>query len=174
MLLNYGLTIASKGQDKLLGDLDSVLENYCNFSVQKVEKGKGKGKEVEVVDGEIAKEFSPADLKSEKKREVMETRCRAYWTTLAPNVEDYSGTAAKLIAAGSGQLIKGILWCGDVTVERLNWGNEVLKKRMTPGSKAEISPDTLKRIKRFGFCWFCAVSVDLAPTIFVFNLSFCI
>ncbi|PSS00465.1 Protein EARLY-RESPONSIVE TO DEHYDRATION 7 like [Actinidia chinensis var. chinensis] len=138
-LLNYGLTIASKGQDGLLKELDKVLETYSSFSVQKV---------AQVLDGTVAREVSPDDLKSEKKRKVMEKQSAAYWTTLAPNVEDYSGMAAKLIAAGSGQLIKGILWCGDVTVERLKWGNEVLKKRVKPGSNSEISPETLKRIKR--------------------------
>ncbi|KAM7520070.1 hypothetical protein LguiB_019032 [Lonicera macranthoides] len=146
LLLNYGLTIASKGQDKLLEELDGILEIYSGFSVQKVD-GKGEGKESEVLDGSVAKEFSPADLKSEKK-EVMEDRCRAYWTTLAPNVEDYSGLSAKLIAAGSGQLVKGILWCGDVTMDRLKWGNEVLKNRMDPAEKSKISPDTMKRIQR--------------------------
>ncbi|CAK9169892.1 unnamed protein product [Ilex paraguariensis] len=141
-ILNYGLTIASKGQEGLLRELDGILENYSSFSVQKVEE---KGVVVDV-----AKELSPSDLKSEKKKEVLEGNCAAYWTTLAPNVEDYSGTAAKLIAMGSGQLIKGILWCGDVTVDRLKWGNEVMKKRMSAGEKSEISPQTLKRIKRYG------------------------
>lgn len=108
-----------------------------------------------MLDGRVAKEVSPGDLMEDvKKKEMMEDRCAAYWTTLAPNVEDYSGMAAKMIAAGSGQLIKGILWCGDVTVDRLRWGNEVMKKRMKPGSSSEISPDTLKRIKRFVFYFF--------------------
>uniref|UniRef100_A0A2N9J0Q9 Senescence domain-containing protein n=1 Tax=Fagus sylvatica TaxID=28930 RepID=A0A2N9J0Q9_FAGSY len=145
-LLNYGLTIASKGQEKLLQELDAILQNYSSFSVQKVsDNAKKKG---EALDGSVAREFSPADLKSEKKKELMEERSAAYWTTLAPNVEDYSGTAAKLIASGSGQLIKGILWCGDVTVDRLRWGNEVMKKRLSSRSNSEISPQTLKRIKR--------------------------
>ncbi|XP_021275176.1 protein EARLY-RESPONSIVE TO DEHYDRATION 7, chloroplastic-like [Herrania umbratica] len=145
-LLNYGLTFASKGQEYLLRELDVILQSYSCFTVQKVEK---KGEEV--LDGAVAaaKEMSPADLKSETKKEAMEEKCAAYWTTLAPNVEDYSGRAAKVIAAGSGHLIKGILWCGDVTMDRLNKGNEVLKKRMSPAEKnAEISPETLKRIKR--------------------------
>ncbi|XP_027179299.1 protein EARLY-RESPONSIVE TO DEHYDRATION 7, chloroplastic-like [Coffea eugenioides] len=142
-VLNYGLTIASKGQEDLLKQLDGVLEISSSFSVQQVEE-----KVVAQLGGAVAREVSPADLVSEKKKEVLEERCAAYWTTLAPNVEEYSGTAAKLIAAGSGQLVKGILWCGDVTVDRLKWGNEVLKTRMTTGSKAEVSPDTLRRIKR--------------------------
>ncbi|KAJ0039849.1 hypothetical protein Pint_28470 [Pistacia integerrima] len=142
-VLNYGLTIASKGQEILLKELDGILQAYSCFSVQKVS-----AKAKEAFDGEVAKETAPSELKG-KKKEVMEKQCAAYWTTLAPNVEDYSGTAAKLIAAGSGQLIRGILWCGDVTVDRLKWGNEVLKKRMSSGENAaEVSPETLKRIKR--------------------------
>ncbi|GAB2282848.1 Senescence-associated protein [Dionaea muscipula] len=143
-LLNYGLSFASKGQEKLLKELDGVLEDYSNFSVQKVSEKSKEG----VLDGTMAKEMSPEDLKSAGKKAAMEETCTAYWTMLAPNVEDYSGTAAKFIAAGSGKLIRGILWCGDVTVERLKWGDEVLKRRMSPSEKAKISPETMKRIRR--------------------------
>lgn len=144
-LLNYGLTIASKGQEGLLKELDAVLEKYSCFSVQKVKGTVG----WEVLDGSVARETSPEDLGSKKKKKLMEERSGAYWTTLAPNVEDYSGCVARMIAAGSGQLIKGILWSGNVTVDGLNWGNEFLKKRMGPGSKSEISPEAMKRMKRF-------------------------
>ena len=150
-VLSYGLTITSKGQEGLLKELDAVLENCSCFSVQRVsENAKKKG---EALDESVAKEVSPKDLKSGKKKEMMEERCAAYWTTLAPNVEDYSGTAAKMIAAGSGHVVKGILWCGDVTVDRLKWGNQVMKKRITPGSNAEVSPQTLKRIKRWAISY---------------------
>lgn len=142
--LSYGLTIVSKGQEGLLKELDGILQNYSSFTVQKVSES---AKKVEVLDESLAKEMSPADLKTEKKEE-MEGKCAAYWTTLAPNVEDYNGLAAKLIAAGSGQVVKGILWCGDVTIERLKQGNEAMQKRMDPCSNTEISPETLKRIKR--------------------------
>ncbi|KVI04092.1 protein EARLY-RESPONSIVE TO DEHYDRATION 7, chloroplastic-like [Cynara cardunculus var. scolymus] len=121
-LINYGLTITGKGSE----ELDRVLEEYSAFSVKEVERGVAV-----VVEG-----GSP------------EAKAAAYWTTLAPNVEDYSGSVAKMIAAGSGQLIKGILWCGDVTVDRLKWGNEFLKKRMKSGPKSEVSPEALKRMKR--------------------------
>ncbi|KAK6150273.1 hypothetical protein DH2020_015205 [Rehmannia glutinosa] len=143
-VLSYGLTIVSKGQEVTLKDLDGILETYSNFSVQKVEE-----KKVVEVAGAAASEITAGELKSDKKKkDEVEGQCAAYWTTLAPNVEEYSGTAARLIAAGSGQLVKGILWCGDVTMDRLNWGNEVLKKRMVPGVNSEIDPSTLKRIKR--------------------------
>ncbi|XP_054825309.1 protein EARLY-RESPONSIVE TO DEHYDRATION 7, chloroplastic-like isoform X2 [Prosopis cineraria] len=145
-VLSYGLTIASKGQEALLKELDALLKSYSNFSVHEVsENAKKKG---EALDTSVAKEMSPADLSSGEKKELMEGTCAAYWTTIAPNVDDYSGAAARLIAQGSGHLIKGILWCGDVTAERLKVGNEVLKTKMAPGENTEVSPETLKRIKR--------------------------
>ncbi|KDP29638.1 hypothetical protein JCGZ_18800 [Jatropha curcas] len=144
-LLNYGVTIASKGQEALLKEFDKILEIYSSFTVQEL---KGRGINWEVLDGNTAKGISPEELKSEEKKELMEESSAAYWTVLAPNVEDYSGSVARMIAAGSGQLIKGILWCGDVTVDRLKWGNEFFKKTVEKKSDMEISPATLRRIKR--------------------------
>ncbi|KAG8660022.1 protein EARLY-RESPONSIVE TO DEHYDRATION 7, chloroplastic isoform X2 [Manihot esculenta] len=146
-ILNYGLTIASKGQEALLKEFDGILQAYSCFTVQKVSESAITKGEALLSDLTV-KETSPADLQYKEKKEKMEGRCAAYWTTLAPNVEDYSSTAAKVIAVGSGHLIKGILWCGDVTVDRMKWGNEVMKRRMSPKSKSEISPDTMKRIRR--------------------------
>lgn len=162
-VLSYGLTIISKGQEGLLKELDAILENCSNFSVRKVDE-----KAAKVVAGAAAAEITPLEWKTdEKKREEVEGQCAAYWTTLAPNVEEYSGTAARLIAMGSGQLVKGILWCGDVTIDRLKWGDEVMRNRMAPGEKAEIDPSTLKRIKRF-VCDFTRLLVFV-----VYNVDYC-
>ncbi|WJX89158.1 hypothetical protein P8452_71175 [Trifolium repens] len=92
-VLNYGMTVETKGSQKLsiLKKLDEVLENYSFFKVEKVKGVKG----WEVL---------------EKKEVVEETSAAAYWTTLAPNVEDYSGRFTRWIAAGSGQMIRGILF----------------------------------------------------------------
>ncbi|XP_072954365.1 protein EARLY-RESPONSIVE TO DEHYDRATION 7, chloroplastic-like [Typha angustifolia] len=144
-LLNYGLTFASKGQGGLLQEFDRILESYSSFSIQKVEVGKEKS---EVLDGTAAREMTPEEAMGPKK-EMMEERSAAYWTTLAPNVEDYSSSAARVIAKGSGQLVRGILWCGNVTVDRLKWGEDLLRRRVGPSSKkTEISRDAMKRMKR--------------------------
>lgn len=55
---------------------------------------------------------------------------KPWQTTLSQNVEDYSGFVARIIVVGSSQLMKGVLWSGDVTIDRLKWGNEFLKKGM--------------------------------------------
>lgn len=143
-MLNYGLTIVSKGQEGLLKELDVILEACSSFSVQKVDEKAAKAM-AEVAATDISAVEWETD---EKKRKELEGQCTAYWTTLAPNVEEYSGTAARLIAMGSGKLVKGILWCGDVTIDRLKWGDEVMRNRMAPGENSEIDPSTLKRIKR--------------------------
>ncbi|CAN8268176.1 unnamed protein product [Cochlearia groenlandica] len=149
-ILNYGLTIASKGQENVLNELDNVLKSYCCFTEQRMsEKAKETGQEV--LGSSMAANTSPEELKGDRKAAV-EGQCAAYWTTLAPNVEDYSHKTAKAIASGSGKVIRGILWCGDVTVERLKRGNEVMKNKMTRAEKEkEVSPETLRRIKRNGF-----------------------
>ncbi|EOA16630.1 hypothetical protein CARUB_v10004804mg [Capsella rubella] len=141
-MLNYGLTIASKGQEPLLEQLDKVLADCSSFTAEE------KKKEENVLDLTAAKETSPEELKGKRKK-MVQKQCTAYWTTLAPNVEDYSGVAAKMIAAGSGQLIKGILWCGDVTMDRLMWGNDFMKRKLSKAEKErEVSPSTLKLLKR--------------------------
>ena len=75
ILLNYGLTIASKGQERLVKELDGILQSYSSFTVQKVAE---KAKKGEALDGSVAMETSLADLKSEKKMELMEERSAAY------------------------------------------------------------------------------------------------
>ncbi|XP_066377329.1 protein EARLY-RESPONSIVE TO DEHYDRATION 7, chloroplastic-like [Miscanthus floridulus] len=119
--LHYGLTLAHPD-----ARLDGVLATYTSFSVHSVVGTKE-------LEGRVRDEVEAA----------------AYWTAVAPNVEAYGGAVARTIATGAEHLAKGILWCGEVTVDRLRWGNEVLKKRMQPGdANAEVSPEMLRRIKR--------------------------
>ncbi|CAH2076544.1 unnamed protein product, partial [Thlaspi arvense] len=143
-MLNYGLTIASKGQEPLLKALDMILEDYSLFTAEKPMDDDVD----DVLDLTAAKETSPAKLKG-KRQKLVERQCTAYWTTLAPDVEDYGGVVAKLIAVGSGQLIKGILWCGDITMDKLVSGGDILKSKLSKAEKErEVSPKTLRRLKR--------------------------
>ncbi|QHO39979.1 Senescence/dehydration-associated-like protein [Arachis hypogaea] len=121
-LLSYGLMIALKGQEGLLRELDAVLQSCSNFSVHKVSESSKKKREV--LDGSLAKETSPKDLDSAKKK-MFEEQSAAYWTTLAPNVEDYSGTVARMIAAGSWHV--SLVWgcdCGEVEMGERGYEEE--------------------------------------------------
>jgi len=120
--LHYGLTLTNP-----VPYLDALLARFTSFSVHSV--------------------VGTDELESNVRSEV---EAAVYWTAVAPNVEEYGGAVARAIAMVAGHLAKGILWCGEVTVDRLKWGNEVLKKRMQPGdTNAEVSPEMLKRIKRY-------------------------
>ncbi|KAL3654902.1 hypothetical protein CASFOL_000688 [Castilleja foliolosa] len=129
----FTLTVPSE-HGEINGDLvkepDSILEKFSAFRVDRADKAVEQGSY-----GSVAEGFSPEESSA------------AYWTTLAPNVEDYNGRAARLIAAGSGQVVRGILWCGDVTVDRLKWGNEFQKTRIGPKSNSDVSPETLTRVQ---------------------------
>ncbi|CAM0908737.1 unnamed protein product [Alopecurus aequalis] len=121
--LHYGLTLSAPDPR-----LDGVLGAYTSFSVHSVAGSEG---------------LAGAD------RGRGEVEAAAYWTAVAPNVEEYGGAVARAIASGAESLAKGILWCGVMTVDRLHRGNEVLRKRIQPGhTDAEVSPEMLKRIKR--------------------------
>jgi spartin len=129
-----------------LKELDQILGTYSSFSVQKVQ-AKGKEKSA-VLDTSVERGMTPEEAAGPKK-ELIEEKSAAFWTTLAPNVEDYSGAIPKAIAMSTGQVIRGILWCGDVTAVRLKWGEDFLKRKVSPSSKkSEVSRDALKRMKR--------------------------
>lgn len=112
-----------------MAQLDKVLEEYTTFSVKQVEPA-AKEKS-EVMDTKAVTEIMPEEAVGDKK-EVVEEQSAAFWTTIAPNVDDYSSSVARLIARGSGQLVRGIIWCGDITAEGLRCGEAVVKKSVGP------------------------------------------
>ncbi|XP_012838857.1 PREDICTED: F-box/kelch-repeat protein At3g23880-like [Erythranthe guttata] len=96
---------------------------YARFGyggVQCIHGGEGcVGSGARVV-GAVVKEVSPADMEN-KKEDVGEYGCRS---TIASNMEDYSRSVTRMIVAGSGPVIRGILWGGGVTLDRLKWGGD--------------------------------------------------
>lgn len=147
--LSYGLTVAGKGQEKVLEELDTVLKEYTTFSVKQVDAAANE--KSEVMDTRAVTEITPEEAVGDKK-ELMEEQSAAFWTTIAPNVDDYSSSVARLIAKGSGQLVRGIIWCGDITAGGLKCGEAVLKKSVGPSGKpAQVKPSSLRRMKRYGW-----------------------
>ncbi|KAL2545364.1 Senescence/dehydration-associated protein-related [Forsythia ovata] len=71
-ILDYGLTIAAKGQERVLRELDEVLEKYNEFRVEKATEGVEKGWLV------AAKDVSPNEIEEKKKKEEVEKSAAAY------------------------------------------------------------------------------------------------
>ncbi|XBI67999.1 hypothetical protein VPH35_047262 [Triticum aestivum] len=78
-----------------------------------------------------------------------EVEAAAYWTAVAPNVEEYGSAVARANASGAENVAKWTMWCGVMTVDRLRWRNKVLRKRIqTSDNEAEVCPEMLRCIKR--------------------------
>jgi len=170
--LNYGVTFPdAKKHENEMKQLDEILTQYSFFSSPTLVQGdealaqKTKDlsldKDTSVTSREIAnldnkqqqhggKVVSSDVLSSDGKQVVATEENQAeFWTTMAPNVEDYGSSAARAIATGSGHVIRGIFWVRDSTVTRLESGTIYLKSKMNPADNPRpISPTTLKNLKR--------------------------
>ena len=97
------------------------------------------------------KEKEHFDFKSrpKEKDKFVEEKSSAYWTTLAPDVEDYSSSIARGIAVQTGYVIKGMFWCSDATIQRLECLGDYAKSRIKTNDKpSRISPRTLRNLRR--------------------------
>ncbi|KAJ8759574.1 hypothetical protein K2173_007203 [Erythroxylum novogranatense] len=144
--LMYSLTTEWKGQDDQMKEFDGILQTYSNFVVHEPHEQVTMEEEENVESGSGVKETWPEDMNPENKKQI--GKCQAYFRHIEPNVGKYNSRPAKLVARGSAGLIKGILKSGDSTIEMLNWVDQVMKKKMNPKSKSQISPTTLRRIRR--------------------------
>eukprot|EP00246_Nothoceros_aenigmaticus_P014229 TRINITY_DN52_c0_g1_i1.p1 TRINITY_DN52_c0_g1~~TRINITY_DN52_c0_g1_i1.p1 ORF type:complete len:606 (+),score=105.15 TRINITY_DN52_c0_g1_i1:333-2150(+) len=83
---------------------------------------------------------------------LTEPNAAVYWTSLAPNVAEYSSYPAKAIAQGSGQIIRGLFWVSQATVTNLERGGAYMLEQgwIKPRTKGpmDISPTTRKNMKR--------------------------
>lgn len=168
-VLNYGVTFGPRSDAASLGQLDEVLKQYSFFTVPEVtqaETGKGirnwpgksnfeerstpmpaAGSEKE----RMRENATPEEVLAEPglKEAALEQGSAAYWTLLAPNVEDYTSTIPRAITAGAGHIIRGIFWCSEATIAQLEKGNLYMKGKLTPNeTPTKISPSTMRRIRR--------------------------
>lgn len=73
-----------------------------------------------------------------------------FWEVMAPNVSDYNSEVAKTLAAGTGNLIKGLFWLRNATVSNFENGSTYVKDKVQPNPRgpSTISPATLNNLKR--------------------------
>nr|KAJ0206770.1 hypothetical protein LSAT_V11C500295850 [Lactuca sativa] len=143
---------------KKLENTETVIKISCSIihlidEQQNIELASGEVEIIHLRQGTTYSVFLVRGVKSSVSSTVVvdnggfaEAKAVAYRTTLAQNVEDYNGFVAGMIVVGTGQLMKGILWGGDVTIDQLKWGNEFLKKGMKiqEGVATEILSSVVK------------------------------
>uniref|UniRef100_A0A0C9QPL8 TSA: Wollemia nobilis Ref_Wollemi_Transcript_14587_1738 transcribed RNA sequence n=1 Tax=Wollemia nobilis TaxID=56998 RepID=A0A0C9QPL8_9CONI len=134
-MLNYGVTFeGAEGLDLL----DRSLEQHACFSLPK--------------DG--GKPVNEGKYGEKPKKEKAGAE---YWADLTPKVGDYNSILAKAIAAGSGQIIKGLFRCSSTYSSQVQKGGGFIRSRTMAKNKtsdaranksSEISPRTRRNIKR--------------------------
>jgi spartin len=91
----------------------------------------------------------PASVVAGDGKQITEANQRMFWTEMAPNVNDYGNSVAKAIASGTGQIIRGIFWIRDSTVQKLESGSLSLTQNSHPtDNPSNISPATLRNLHR--------------------------
>lgn len=123
-ILNYGVAFAD---EEGLDSLDSFLEQHACFSLPAESISGTPTKASRCTCIPWWKRLNPRLGKSEG----------AYWTALAPRVEDYNGVVAKAIAAGSGQVIKGLFLCSNAYTSQVRKGGEFVRGRVKKATAAE-------------------------------------
>lgn len=173
--LNYGVTFPDpSNHEQALHELDSLLATYTSFSSPTLVQGDQRKEEFAQTNKHLSlnkKEKTETDVATrvnegnkdyrgklvpkkvlsgeEQQVTVTEENQSAFWTTMAPNVDDYGSSAARAIATGSGHVIRGIFWVRDSTVAQLESGTLYLQSKMNPLDKpSNISPRTLRNLKR--------------------------
>eukprot|EP00253_Pinus_taeda_P031399 PITA_31399 len=145
-ILNYGVTFAD---EEGLDSLDSFLEQHACLSLPAESNSGTPARDSHCTCISRWKRLNPRLGNSEG----------AYWTALAPRVEDYNSVVAKAIAAGSGQIIKGLFLCSNAYTSQVRKGGEFVRSRVKKAtdaddhekkksSQAKISPRTKKSIRR--------------------------
>lgn len=123
-ILNYGVTFAD---EEGLDSLDSFLEQHSCLSLPAESISGAPAKATRCTCIPWWKRLNPRLGKSEG----------AYWTALAPRVEDYNGVVAKAIAEGSGQIIKGLFLCSNAYTSQVRKGGEFVRGRVKKATAAE-------------------------------------
>jgi spartin len=153
--MHYGVTFSAAGHEEKLKLLDDLLGFYSFFSLptlvhgdkqkEAAEKRTDASKEVDTTGAAVV----PASVVAGDGKQITEANQRMFWTEMAPNVNDYGNSVAKAIASGTGQIIRGIFWIRDSTVQKLESGSLSLTQNSHPtDNPSNISPATLRNLHR--------------------------
>ncbi|KAJ3678953.1 hypothetical protein LUZ61_021117 [Rhynchospora tenuis] len=114
--LNYGVSFASA--DPRLASLDMFLKEHACFSTPSTNASSSSSRE---------KEKSPYEV---------------YWKEYAPKIEGYNGVLAKAIAAGTGEIVRGIFMLSNTYTGQVQKGANMIQAQ---GSGSTASNGSVNR-----------------------------
>lgn len=120
--LNYGVSFADTADAAAaIAALDGYLRSNACFSAPSAATG--------------------GFFRSRTSRPPPPTSSDAYWNEFAPRMEGYNGVLAKAIAAGTGQLVKGIFMCSEAYASQVQRGAELFRPQASAGGAAGADRD---------------------------------
>ncbi|KXG33274.1 senescence/dehydration-associated protein At4g35985, chloroplastic-like [Sorghum bicolor] len=111
--LNYGVSFnADAADDSALASLDGLLRSSACFSAPSYP----------VVPSKSSRRPPPPPQQQQQP-----VASDGYWNEFAPRMEGYNGVLAKAIAAGTGQLVKGIFMCSEAYASQVQRGADLFR-----------------------------------------------
>ncbi|CAL4961646.1 unnamed protein product [Urochloa decumbens] len=120
--LNYGVSFdatAANANADALASLDGFLRANACFSAPSTSS---------------ASAFPSWNWKSSRPQQQPAVAPDAYWNDFAPRMEGYNGVLAKAIAAGTGQLVKGIFMCSEAYASQVQRGADLFRPQAAGGA----------------------------------------
>ncbi|TVU35253.1 hypothetical protein EJB05_17131, partial [Eragrostis curvula] len=127
--LNYGVSFAATADAAALASLDGFLRSNACFSAPSAGAG--------------------AFLPFRSSRPPPVSSPDGYWNGFAPRMDGYNGVLANAIAAGTGQLVKGIFMCSEAYASQVQKGAELFRPQAAGGAagadRSNQAPSSAKR-----------------------------
>ncbi|CAO2166229.1 unnamed protein product [Urochloa humidicola] len=117
--LNYGVSFDGNADAAALASLDGFLRSNACFSAP-------------------SSAFPSWNWKSSRPQQQPVASADAYWNDFAPRMAGYNGVLAKAIAAGTGQLVKGIFMCSEAYASQVQKGADLFRPQAAGGASSRF------------------------------------
>uniref|UniRef100_A0A0E0C7D7 Senescence domain-containing protein n=1 Tax=Oryza meridionalis TaxID=40149 RepID=A0A0E0C7D7_9ORYZ len=115
LFLNYGVSFAAP-DDARLASLDAFLKANACFSTPSSPAGVA-----------APARSSAATTTTTTRPAPTTTTADGYWNDFAPRMDSYNNVLAKAIAAGTGQLVRGIFMCSEAYATQVQRGADLIR-----------------------------------------------
>ncbi|CAO2194549.1 unnamed protein product [Urochloa humidicola] len=130
--LNYGVSFDA-GADAALASLDGFLRSNACFSAPS-----SSSSPAPAFASWKWKSSRPPTQQQQQQPAAAAASPDAYWNEFAPRMEGYNGVLAKAIAAGTGQLVKGIFMCSEAYASQVQRGADLFRPQAAGGASSRF------------------------------------
>ncbi|RLN23941.1 uncharacterized protein C2845_PM07G21320 [Panicum miliaceum] len=123
--LNYGVSFdaAANADGAALASLDAFLRSNACFSTPSSAPSSG-----------AVAPWSKSSRPPPQQQQQQTAAPDAYWNDFAPRIEGYNNVIAKAIAAGTGQLVRGIFMCSEAYASQVQRGADLFRPQAAGGA----------------------------------------